>query len=469
MMVRIWLIVLVAACSAPSSTAFEMHSAKGQLLRGSVQAESTLAMNASDLKALGDSCSCSFSGLCSCVQALEFMKCIQTACDSKACDCQVHHFNYACHTMSAECPSAGLKCGSKEATCKEIPPIVTESTLELVEEIEEMQDNRCKLDKAIAAGMINAPLRSAELDPRIQDRIETLERRGVRVPKLGCREKDSEAFEDFKSSLAAQNEKEEAEYKALALKQHKGSQRGKEEHKKHKEHKEVKAHTEKKVHRDHKEIKEEEIEEATAEKKESSATSGEKDQAETDVFRGVATQTAETNKEFYGYLHSWRTLSWVHYFLIVLVNLLIAFLAAFIYDRVRLKANLPFAPAWVEVVPRGDDFGVGFFTCFTDMRLCVFAFCCPCLRWADTVDRARLLNYWIAFTIFTVLAVLSPYTFGITGLLLLFVCFRYRQLMRKRYDVAPNNCQDFLAYCFCSTCAVVQEAKVQAFRNLPPR
>merc|ERR1719197_792204 len=84
--------LLAVVTSRVSVSAFDLHSANGRALRGHLEAKSVVASNATEdsLQALGASCRCSFSGLCSCVQALEFMKCIRDACDSGACDCQKH-------------------------------------------------------------------------------------------------------------------------------------------------------------------------------------------------------------------------------------------------------------------------------------------------------------------------------------------------------------------------------------------
>jgi len=66
---------------------------------------------------MASDCKCVFNGLCTCAQALEFMRCIEDACQSARCDCEDKHINYACGNMSTTCPSVGLTCSMQEASC----------------------------------------------------------------------------------------------------------------------------------------------------------------------------------------------------------------------------------------------------------------------------------------------------------------------------------------------------------------
>lgn len=67
---------------------------------------------------MGAQCKCGFHGSCGCDAALEFMDCIAAACQSGTCECQDGmHFLYACHNMSAVCPTSNLMCTSDSASC----------------------------------------------------------------------------------------------------------------------------------------------------------------------------------------------------------------------------------------------------------------------------------------------------------------------------------------------------------------
>lgn len=180
---------------------------------------------------------------------------------------------------------------------------------------------------------------------------------------------------------------------------------------------------------------------------------------------------------------------WAMALLLLLANILIIAFFACIYDAYRFNPRLPVAPRSVVMLiraqgvchcgntylpdsvfcrkcgmkrPEEDDFGVGLFQCLSDLKLCLFTCCCPSLRWADTMDKTGLQSYWAAFTTFIVLATLSPCTCGITGLFLVAVCVRQRRRLRRKYNVALNDPLDCFAYLCCGTCAIVQEARVQA-------
>jgi len=481
--------VLVIATLPMSNAFFDLHSANGRLLRGHMEAKVAVESNSTEdsnsFKALGRSCKCQFSGLCSCVQALEFMKCIRDACDSGACDCQKHHYFYACHSMSAECPKAELQCKAQDATCKKVPPMVTESAMELVSDIEVMQSRKCKLKEAVSDGFINGKVRLAEMEPEIQDRTDELSRKGIATPKLGCEKEDTESFTQFKADLEKQMEKEQAEVSKLK------SQVSKLKRKlnKPRKHQEMKQEVIEKAQKNEEDDEEESSGEGQQEpsgkkveqhpmwKKEDSPWRGKETMPETgaDLFKAVAGSGQEplvgdvpsvsVSKPQVPATTSSLLKWWLDYLFVAVVNIGVAAVCALIYDRYRLRAKHLFAPKPVALEQRSqDDMGVGLFSCFGDVKLTVFACCCPCLRWADTLDKAGLLKYWAAVAVFIVLAVLSPITFGISGVALIFVCFRYRQRLRKKYSVEPNDGQDLLAYLCCGTCAVVQEARVEANR-----
>jgi len=439
-------IFIVVLAGSLVSAAVGTNVANGQLRHGHLETKSAATSNRTkgSLKALAGSCKCAFAGLCSCIQALEFMKCIQEACQSGACDCQQHHYFYACHSMSAECPKVGLKCAVQESSCKKLPPMVTESSLELVGDIEAMQARRCTLQLAVAAGWFNGKVRIAELEPKIQERTNALKRQGIEVPALGCSEEDGESFQEFQASLTEQMRREKIESQASLKRKFSRA--------------------------------------------EIVSSSDRRWPAEVDLPRIDVGQEKGTLSVW---SRSWwpRGKSWLIYLLAALLNFGIATACAWIYDRYRFRPKLPFAPKMLvidassQVCPCGilfasdtifcrncgtkrqaaDNFGVGLFACFSDVKLSAFACCCPCLRWADTVDRAGLgLKYYAAFAIFATLAILSPCSFGVTGILLALICFRYRQRLRKKYNIAPNNLQDVLTYLLCAPCAIVQEARVQA-------
>jgi Cys-rich protein (TIGR01571 family) len=108
---------------------------------------------------------------------------------------------------------------------------------------------------------------------------------------------------------------------------------------------------------------------------------------------------------------------------------------------------------------------VAWYQCFQDPRICLWSFCCPCIRWAHTMDLAGFLDFWPAFIIFCMLAVLNQLTVGIAiGFFFSMMLAFYRQKMRKLFNMdnqgtCTGYVEDFMCYCFCSPCAIAQEAQ----------
>lgn len=456
-MLTIFSFVFVVVASVASLTsASDLQSASaGRTLRGHTQDKTVYSSNATQgsLLALGNSCRCFFSGLCSCVQALEFMKCISDACDSGACDCQKHHYFYACKTMSSECPSAGLKCAAEESTCKKVPPIVTESAMELVADIQVMQQRRCKLQAAVNDGWMNGRARLDELEPEIQERTELLSRKGVEVPELGCSAEDVARYKEFKAGLEKQKETEDkrldaveaniAEAKLAARRQRMMQKR-----------------------RPTDEIVAKRISSSSSWHHQANLPEAISDTSGAVVDSSQEVAAAARWDHSIPHFNLWSPLGRISRvqscLLTALVNLAIATCFAWAYNKYRFRPNFLFAPKSVAGYSseQEDDFGVSLFGCLSDIKLTLFTCCCPCLRWADSVDKAGLMKYWSAFAAFAVLVFLSPCTFGIAGLLVAFLCYKQRLRLRSKYGVKSKPMQDCLAHFFCSICAIVQESRV---------
>jgi len=114
----------------------------------------------------------------------------------------------------------------------------------------------------------------------------------------------------------------------------------------------------------------------------------------------------------------------------------------------------------------GDSFTFGLFEVGSlkqDWPICFLAFCCPAIRWADTMTKARLLPFWMALSLMIVMSLLGPITYGAIFLLIVLVGVYFRQRLRKLYNHGPFKASvmawDCLTWCFCFPCAVVQEAR----------
>lgn len=145
------------------------------------------------------------------------------------------------------------------------------------------------------------------------------------------------------------------------------------------------------------------------------------------------------------------------------------FLIAYLYRQHRDDGIM------TEISPyQGDEFTHG----FCDICHCAngngkilfWTFCCPAIRWADTVShvKVRFLKFYVALAAFVAFAVLASGLRGSWlaavfswGLLAMGVYFRQR--LRGVFGHAKGTVKtialDVLAWLCCPCCAIVQEAK----------
>lgn len=98
-----------------------------------------------------------------------------------------------------------------------------------------------------------------------------------------------------------------------------------------------------------------------------------------------------------------------------------------------------------------------------DWQICLCAFCCPLIRWADTMSMAPLLPFWAALVLMLVLTLLVPFTYGSTNILFALVGVYFRQRLRKIYNHGPftpkHLAMDCCIWTCCACCAIAQEAR----------
>lgn len=125
-------------------------------------------------------------------------------------------------------------------------------------------------------------------------------------------------------------------------------------------------------------------------------------------------------------------------------------------------------PEFLEERYKDDDlmdWRNGLFSCFDDMDTCVWSCFCPCIRWAETLSYVPGLNraFWTTFFLYLICWFLSRLPnielFGwcLLGLLGAW----HRQEIRKtfRFRDQSNFAIDCLTFCFCTCCAISQEAR----------
>lgn len=112
------------------------------------------------------------------------------------------------------------------------------------------------------------------------------------------------------------------------------------------------------------------------------------------------------------------------------------------------------------------DFRFGLFDCMHAPPICFWAFCCPTIRWSDTMRMAGLMSFWVAVIGMTLLSTFGVIAQGLT--LLIYACIGayHRQQIRRLFGMPAGDfktgAEDFCAYCcccLCGCCAIVQEAR----------
>lgn len=121
----------------------------------------------------------------------------------------------------------------------------------------------------------------------------------------------------------------------------------------------------------------------------------------------------------------------------------------------------------------------GIFDCFNDGVSCLLACCLPCIRQAITLDRARLMDFWVAICFFALwyitYVVVNSVSFSLYGtdnqvlwpgmvtmsVSLFYVVVRthFRGKLREKYQIAGSQVEDFFLHCCCSCCSISQEAR----------
>lgn len=132
------------------------------------------------------------------------------------------------------------------------------------------------------------------------------------------------------------------------------------------------------------------------------------------------------------------------------------------------KKCVVMAPHGVPSSPCQQDFSTwtsGPFDCLQDLKICFWAFLCPCIRWADNVDMVGIAGFWAGLSLF------GCFLFFLhslaSAILLWFVAslfsMSFRHELRRRFgmecDSTDAYCADWALHCCCWPCTVAQEAR----------
>lgn len=172
-----------------------------------------------------------------------------------------------------------------------------------------------------------------------------------------------------------------------------------------------------------------------------------------------APQAWQEPRRVFAALPLWQeALAWVSVHLVFVVLVCIAAWLYRSYGKPQYQRNAMPSQGDAFAYPLFAVTGIGM-----DWPICLMAFCCPAIRWADTMSMAPLLPFWAALGLMLLLACLQPATGGLISILTVLVAVYFRQRLRRIYNHGPftpkNMALDCLTWTFCCCCAIVQEAR----------
>lgn len=156
----------------------------------------------------------------------------------------------------------------------------------------------------------------------------------------------------------------------------------------------------------------------------------------------------------------WLQLLLLNFFLLAYV-LFVCVVAFFYYRQKPVKeALLPEAEEMVGL----DDWKYGLCECCSEPSICLWACCCPAIRWADTLGMTGLISFWLAFSIYVGIDFVGGFAGeALFWMLLAIICAGYRQELRIKFGMRRRGgltyVEDCLLYCCCWLCVMTQEAR----------
>jgi len=149
----------------------------------------------------------------------------------------------------------------------------------------------------------------------------------------------------------------------------------------------------------------------------------------------------------------------------VVVGLLLLILFGYLYKEHKYTHMMD--AGWDENMGGAstldNEWKYAFWDCFATPKMCFIACCCPAIRWADSMDMANQLSFWVAVSMWWVVSLFNLYV----GFLFAFVSgilgAIYRQKIRAIFKIESGTPKtialDFFAYCCCPCVPIVQEGR----------
>lgn len=147
----------------------------------------------------------------------------------------------------------------------------------------------------------------------------------------------------------------------------------------------------------------------------------------------------------------------------VIINVLIQCFAAtafaYLYKKYKPK---PETDALLKKEDLDKKYHDSIFDCFSDMKICLVGFCCPCTLWADSTSMVGILSFWVAFALIlgsTACSQIIPFAWLIFILAAVFYRNEFRKKFQMHHDTFGTFAEDCLCGCFCFQCMLCQDAR----------
>lgn len=158
--------------------------------------------------------------------------------------------------------------------------------------------------------------------------------------------------------------------------------------------------------------------------------------------------------------------TWIELIISAAIWMTLVLLAAIMYKRsARYSPEVgpkPLDPARTQ--SDLTEWQSEWYQCYRYPEIFFWSCCCPCVRWAHTMDLLQFLDYWPAFFIFFILEAMNQLTaFILIGVFLTMILVFYRQKTRKLFGIANyGTCTGYTTDCLgllcCWPCFIAQEA-----------
>lgn len=157
-------------------------------------------------------------------------------------------------------------------------------------------------------------------------------------------------------------------------------------------------------------------------------------------------------------LHSMGVTSWAIFGLAAVLYLVLALAIAFCYMQIKGPRLSPASGYLPE-----DGFSDAICECSPNWTICIWACCCPCIRWSDTLSQMPPnVSVYLGVLVWCCLMLFNSLYAGLGFLFLVIMGSFQRGRIRAHFGL-PRSCmtgfQDVIAWMCCQPCAIAQEAR----------